>query len=83
MNSPIRGRRDAAATWRERTRIIGIAVVVILILALVLSNLDEATVDWIVGDTTAPLALVLIVVFALGTAFGWLTNRRSGKYSHR
>ncbi|MCA1705968.1 MAG: LapA family protein [Actinobacteria bacterium] len=80
MANPVRGRRTTATSWREKARIIAIAVVVVVVVALVLSNLDDATVDWIIGDTTAPLAVVLIVVFALGVAFGWLTNRRSRKY---
>ena len=77
MTSPVHSRRKTASSWREKARLIGIVVVVVIAVALVLSNLDDATVDWIIGDTTAPLALVLTVVFVLGTAFGWLTNRRS------
>ncbi|MGI8795536.1 MAG: LapA family protein [Acidimicrobiia bacterium] len=79
MGNRVRGRRGGATSWSEKSRIIAIAAVVVVVIALVLSNLDDATVDWIIADTTAPLAIVLIVVFALGIVFGWLTNRWSSK----
>ncbi|MGH9245717.1 MAG: LapA family protein [Acidimicrobiales bacterium] len=81
MADDIRGRpRTTVTSWLEKARIIAIAIVVVVVVTLVLSNLDDATVDWIVAETTAPLAVMLTVVFALGVTFGWLIDRRSGKH---
>ncbi|MEP6625843.1 MAG: hypothetical protein ABJC79_15445, partial [Acidimicrobiia bacterium] len=47
-------------------------VIVAAIVALAVDNQDKTRVGWVVGDTHAPLALVLAATAAAGAIVGWL-----------
>lgn len=60
----------------QQVRLIAVIVLVLITIALVLDNRFDVRIGWVFGDTTSPLALVLIVTFILGLAVGWLGARR-------
>jgi uncharacterized integral membrane protein len=54
--------------WRQWA--IGIAVALLAIFALV--NTDEVKVDFLIGDTTMPLIIALLISAALGAVIGYI-----------
>jgi uncharacterized integral membrane protein len=54
--------------WRQWA--IGIAVAVLAIFVLV--NTDEVKVDFLIGDTTMPLIIALLISAALGAVIGYV-----------
>jgi uncharacterized integral membrane protein len=54
--------------WRKWA--IGIAVAVLAIFVLV--NTDEVKVDFLIGDTTMPLIIALLISAALGAVIGYV-----------
>jgi uncharacterized integral membrane protein len=65
---------------RERPRIGGkeIAVIVLLvvILALCVANFDDVEVDFVFASVDLPLVLVIVISGLIGLAIGWLVGRR-------
>ncbi len=51
---------------------------IVLALILVLVNFQKVTIDFIVGDTEAPLALALLIAGAFGFAIGFVMARFRG-----
>jgi uncharacterized integral membrane protein len=54
--------------WRQWA--IGIAVALLAIFVLV--NTDEVKVDFLIGDTTMPLIIALLISAALGAVIGYI-----------
>ena len=72
--------RLAARIRRRQTVRLGvIAALTLVAAALALDNLNDVTIGWVVGNTDAPLVIVLAVVFVLGLAIGWLAGRQDRK----
>jgi len=64
---------STAPSDRGRTvRLVALAVLVLITLALAIDNRQDVTIGWVVGESTAPLALALAVTFLLGLGVGWL-----------
>lgn len=68
--------RSGGTNAETRNRLIAIAVLVAVTVALVLDNTHDVAVDYVVGSTDAPLITVLVVTWLLGLAIGWLGGRR-------
>lgn len=62
-------------TWRDKARIAGLAVVVVVLVAFVLDNRRSVRVGFVVTDRDAPLIWVLILTALLGAALGALLRR--------
>lgn len=75
--APPESRRARARRHERRARLyawaIAAVVILVLLVAWVAANRDEVAVEWLVGSTSAPLALVIFVAAALGWALGIAT----------
>ena len=58
---------------------VGVAAIVILLLAFVLSNRDDVNIDFLVFDINVALIWVLVGTALFGAAAGFLLGRRSRK----
>jgi uncharacterized integral membrane protein len=58
---------------------VGVAAIVVLLLAFVLSNRDDVNIDFLVFDINLALIWVLVGTALLGAAAGFLLGRRSRK----
>lgn len=58
---------------------VGVAAIVILLLAFVLSNRDDVNIDFLVFDINLALIWVLVGTALLGAAAGFLLGRRGRK----
>jgi uncharacterized integral membrane protein len=67
---------SAAIEKRGRTRQIGILVLAALGILFAVLNLDEVSVNWIVGTWRTPLIIVIAVSMLVGAAAGFLVGRR-------
>jgi uncharacterized integral membrane protein len=67
--------QERVARYEGRGRIIAGVLVGALITAFALLNLDEVRVDWILGEGSTPLIVVIVVTFACGTFAGWAFAR--------
>lgn len=59
----------------QRLHLIAMAVLVAFIAALAIDNRQDVDIGWVAGDSSAPLALALVVAFLLGLGVGWLGAR--------
>lgn len=71
------GVSDEQGRERERSRrvspkVVVWAVVALLVIILILQNTKDVRVDLLFWDVTAGLWLLLLVVFLVGLALGWL-----------
>jgi uncharacterized integral membrane protein len=71
-------RRDRAGQsdgWRPSGRqvVAGIGILIVLIFAI--ANLEDASIDFVVGDVTLPLFFVIVGSALLGAIAGWLFSR--------
>lgn len=58
---------------------VGVAAIVVLLLAFVLSNRDDVNIDFLVFDINMALIWVLLGTALFGAAAGFLLGRRSRK----
>lgn len=63
---------EAPAPRVQRGKLLGFAVVLVLLLWLGLVNRDSVEVSYIVGDSELPLVLVILVSAVLGAVIGWI-----------
>jgi len=70
--------RQEGRSWRFYVLIVAIVVLAIFVLL----NSQEVEVDFLVGQTNAPLIVALLLAGALGALIGWALPhvRRSRKY---
>jgi uncharacterized integral membrane protein len=66
-------RRDLAS------KTVAAVAVALLLIAFGLSNRDDVPIDWLVGTSTSPLIVVIIVSAFLGAILGGLAVRRSSR----
>jgi uncharacterized integral membrane protein len=74
---PERGRSVGRST-RQRARLVGIGVLVLVVGALVADNTDEVSIGYVVGDSEVSLVVLILVTLVLGVGIGWLASRRDG-----
>jgi uncharacterized integral membrane protein len=67
---------------RETARIVGLAVTVIVLLALLLDNGQSVRIGYVVGDVRAPLIGVLAITAVLGALVDRLLVWRTGRAKH-
>lgn len=67
--------KERLARYEGRGRLIAGAIVGALICAFALLNLDEVQVNWLLGEGSSPLILVIVVAFAGGAFAGWAFAR--------
>ena len=60
-------------------RQIGAIILVVVIVVFALANTQDATIDFIFGDITLPLFVVIAVIGLLGFGAGWLVRGRRAK----
>ena len=65
-------RRDV----RRIIRFVIIVAVAVAIVAIALDNRHDVRLDYVFGDASAPLWLVIVVAVAVGMLFGWLLRFR-------
>ena len=65
-------RRDAA----NAVRLIVIVAAVAAIVAVGMDNRHEARIGYVVGDTSAPLWVVVVAAAVVGMVIGWLLRHR-------
>ena len=68
---------------RETARLVGLAVTVIVLLALLLDNGQSVRIGYVVGDVKAPLIAVLAITAVLGAALDRLMLWRTGRAKHK
>jgi uncharacterized integral membrane protein len=76
------GRRDEGRTSRRNRltgRQIGAIVLGAVILIFAIANTQEATIDFVFGDVTMPLFVVIAVIGLIGFGAGWLVRGRRDK----
>lgn len=69
------GESPATRGLGQKLHLIAMAVLVALIAALAIDNRQDVDIGWVAGDSSAPLALALVVAFLLGLGVGWLGAR--------
>ena len=67
---------------RETVRIVGLALTVIVLLALLLDNGQSVRIGYVVGDVKAPLIAVLAITAVLGAVLDRLLLWRTGRAKH-
>lgn len=60
---------------RERTRVIAMAGLAILITVFAVLNLGEVKVDWILGSAHAPLIIVIVISLLVGIFITYIAAR--------
>jgi uncharacterized integral membrane protein len=69
-------RREGGLSTRQKARLAGIAVLVLVVGALVVDNTDEVTIGYVFGESEVSLVVLILVAWVLGIAIGWLGSRR-------
>jgi uncharacterized integral membrane protein len=62
-----------------RSKTVAAVAVAILLIAFGLSNRDDVPIDWLVGTTSTPLIIVVVVSAGLGAILGGLAVRRGSR----
>ncbi|MGQ0824284.1 MAG: lipopolysaccharide assembly protein LapA domain-containing protein [Actinomycetota bacterium] len=67
-------RRDRRET-SETIRLVVIGLLVVALVGFVLDNTDDVAIEYVFGDTDAPLIVVLVATAVIGAVIGWLIRR--------
>ena len=80
-SGPIQRADDIGRAQRRRlsARQIGAIVLVGAIVVFAIANTQDATIDFIFGDVTLPLFVVIAVIGLIGFGAGWLVRGRRDK----
>ena len=68
---------------KETARIVGLALTVIVLLALLIDNGQSVRIGYVIGDVKAPLIGVLAITAVLGAAVDRLLLWRTGRTRHK
>jgi len=60
-------------------RQIGAIVLVAVIVVFAIANTQDATIDFVFGDVTLPLFVVIAIIGVIGFGAGWLVRGRRDK----
>lgn len=72
-------RHAAAVHRRDMARVIGLLIIGAIVVALVvvaMDNREDVRIGYAIGDTEAPVWIVLVVASACGVLIGWLLRHR-------
>jgi uncharacterized integral membrane protein len=72
-------RADDIGKRRLSGRQIGAIVLGVVIVVFALANTQDATIDFVFGDVTLPLFVVIAVIGGIGFGAGWLMRGRRDK----
>ena len=61
---------------RQTVKIVVWVAIAAVVVALALSNTQDATVDWLFGDVDTSLWVVIVVATAVGAVLGYLARSR-------
>lgn len=61
---------------RQTVRILVWVVAVVALVAVAASNSQDVEVDWVVGDSTLPLWVVIAAAAVTGMVIGWIARWR-------
>lgn len=76
MSSGSGERAPAKRSRKETVRLVGAVSVSALVALFAVLNLDEISVNWIVGTAETPLIVVIAISVLIGAALGYLLSRR-------
>jgi uncharacterized integral membrane protein len=69
--------RQPERTRRQQARLVAVLALAGLGVVFAVLNLDEVSVNWIVGTWDTPLIIVIAISVLVGAALGYLAARRS------
>jgi uncharacterized integral membrane protein len=69
-------RADDVGRRRMSGRSIGAIVLIAVIAVFAVANTQDATIDFVFGDITLPLFVVIAIVGLIGFGAGWLVRGR-------
>ena len=73
-------RADGRAPRKKLSgRQIGAIVLVAVIVIFAIANTQDATIDFVFGDVTLPLFVVIAIIGLIGFGVGWLVRGRRDK----
>jgi uncharacterized integral membrane protein len=61
-------------------RLLIIAAIVVVIVLVAVDNRDDVRVGWVIGDSEAPLWIVLVLAAVAGVVIGWLMKHRPRRH---
>lgn len=64
---------------REQGRTVALVVLAVLIAVFAVLNLEEVSVNWIVGSGRVPLIVVIVVSLIVGILITYVAERRAGR----
>jgi uncharacterized integral membrane protein len=67
------------ASRKMSGRQIGAIILVVVIVVFALANTQDATIDFVFGDITLPLFVVIAVIGLIGFGAGWLVRGHRDK----
>jgi len=70
--------REPERTRRQQARTVAVLALSGLGVVFAVLNLDEVSVNWIVGTWDTPLIIVIAISVLVGAALGFLAARRRG-----
>jgi uncharacterized integral membrane protein len=68
--------RARARSTGETVRYVLAAILALALLVFALVNTDESNVDYVVGDSDAPLIVIMLISAAAGALIAFLLGRR-------
>lgn len=68
--------RERSIRTRQTIRIVAWVAIAALLVALVLANTQDATVDWLFGDVDTSLWVVIVASAGVGALLGYLARWR-------
>lgn len=68
---------------RRDVRLVVGTIVLVLLVVFAVKNRADTRVDWVVGDGSAPLAVLLAVAAVAGALIGWLLLHRPHRHTRQ
>lgn len=69
-------RSDLRRSPSHTTGLVAGAILLVALIALAIDNRDDTRVGFVVGDTSTPLFVVIVIAAAAGAIIGWLVLHR-------
>jgi uncharacterized integral membrane protein len=72
------GMRARTRSTAETARYVVAAILALALIVFALANTDETNVDYMVGDSDAPLIVIMAISAVVGAVIAFLVGRRRG-----
>jgi lipopolysaccharide assembly protein A len=79
MSEVTQGPKQPKRSRRERTRLVAIVLLAVVITLFAVLNFEDVKVDWIVGSGEVPLIIVIVISLLVGVLLTYLAGRRTAK----